>query len=409
MRLKDEAIQCHLYSNGAGPDLHAIGAEDLLILKETKGAWSAARDFFDRHEGRSIFASFSYELKDDLEDLHSENSSFIPFPALALFVPKVLATWELGELEIIELNDRTYDIARLLPELSALHEESQIHGRPADLASISKRDYMSMVCSIQEHIQLGDIYEANCCQEFQVSKIEMDPWKGFGALENVTEAPYSCHLRISDLHLLCASPELFLEKQGATVRSKPIKGTRKRSKDPAEDLRLKEELAHDLKERSENIMICDLVRNDLSKTALSGSVEVKELCEVYSYPTVHQMISTIESKVSPETHVLDIIKAAFPMGSMTGVPKIRAMELIEAHENFRRGIYSGSVGFFTPNRDFTLNVVIRSILYDSSESKASIAAGGAITALSDPESEYDESMLKAKAMMDVLGVMQKED
>lgn len=405
MLLQEIPIQCHLYSNGAGPDLHALGAEHFLIMHEPYGAWAAAAHFLDTHRDSSVFAAFSYELKNDLEDLSSENDVFIPFPSLVLFVPKVLLTWELGELEVIEINDRQFDLTSLLPQVAALHKEAEVHSHAKEIRSLGKEPYIEMVKSIKRHIQKGDIYEANICQEFRLEDISLDPWKTFSALERQTQAPYSCHLRINDSHLLCASPELFLEKEGSTIRSKPIKGTRPRSKDPVEDARLKEELANDLKERAENIMICDLVRNDLSRTALSESVEVKELCKVYSFDTVHQMISTIESKVSDDTPSLEVIRQAFPMGSMTGVPKIRAMELIEEHEDFRRGIYSGSVGFFTPSRDFTFNVIIRSILYDATTNRASVSAGGAITALSDPEAEYEESLLKAKAMMEVLGVI----
>ena len=404
MLLQDIDIQCHLYSHGAGADLHALGAEELLILNDPIGAWDEAQRFLDAQKGRSIFASFAYELKNDLEALSSDNEVFIPYPSLVLFVPKVLLTYEIGELEVIEINDRTFDLKDIKPQLAALHQDAQIHSAPKEIRSLSKEDYLEMVRSIKQHIQLGDIYEANICQEFRLEDISLDPWKTFSALASQTQAPYSCHLRIKDKHLLCASPELFLEKEGLTIRSKPIKGTRPRAADPVEDKRLKEELALDLKERGENIMICDLVRNDLSRTAVSGSVRVTELCEVYSYDTVHQMISTIESEISEDMDALEVIKQAFPMGSMTGAPKIRAMELIEEHEDFKRGIYSGAVGYFTPSRDFTFNVVIRSILYDDVEKRASVGAGGAITALSEPDAEYEESLLKAKAMMAVLGI-----
>lgn len=394
----------HLHSNGEGSDLHALGHTALLRLENSKNAWNEAEQFLGEHEGKFVFAAFSYELKDDLEDLQSSHLSFIPFPALILFVPQVIFTWEVGEIEVLALYDRNVDVAELKKEITRLHNPANLNSVQGEFERMSKAAYMDKVASLIQHIQRGDIYEANFCQEFKAYGVELDPWVAFQALNERTEAPFACHLKLDEVHLLCGSPELFLEKEGTTVRSRPIKGTRKRSKVPEEDERLKIELEQDEKERAENIMITDLVRNDLSRTALQDSVQVEELCEIYSFKTVHQMISSIRSEVAESTHVLDIIKACFPMGSMTGAPKIRAMQLIEEHEDFKRGIYSGAVGLFTPKRDFALNVVIRSILYDQESRKASVAAGGAITALSDPEAEYEESLVKAEAMLDVLGL-----
>ena len=169
-----------------------------------------------------------------------------------------------------------------------------------------------------------------------------------------------------------------------------------------EDQKLKQKLATDIKERSENVMIVDLVRNDLAKTAIKGSVEVEELCKVYTFDQVHQMISTVISQVSDQVHPVDILKTTFPMGSMTGAPKISAMKIIETLEETKRGLYSGAVGYFTPEGDFDFNVVIRSILYNSSKKYVSYSVGGAITAKSDPLSEYEECLVKAKAMRQVL-------
>ena len=209
-------------------------------------------------------------------------------------------------------------------------------------------------------------------------------------------------LKIYDKYLVSASPERYIMKTGNTVISQPIKGTAKRSTNKIEDEKLKSQLENDAKERSENIMIVDLVRNDLSKTAINGSVEVEELCKVYSFDQVHQMISTVKSKVSKEIHPVEIIKTTFPMGSMTGAPKISAMQIIENLEETKRGLYSGSVGYFTPEGDFDFNVVIRSILYNASKKYVSYSVGGAITAKSDPLKEYEECLIKAKAMREVL-------
>jgi len=226
----------------------------------------------------------------------------------------------------------------------------------------------------------------------------LDPWQTYRSLNEYTQAPYSCYMQWQDQYMLSGSPELFLEKRGNKIISKPIKGTIKRGDNKAEDEALKHQLRKDKKEVAENVMIVDIVRNDLSRTAKKSSVVVEELCEIYSYETVHQMISTVVSEMRVDMEPVDVLKNAFPMGSMTGAPKIRAMELIEAYEDFKRGIYSGAIGYFKPNGDFTFNVVIRSILYDAKKKYASYAAGGALTALSVPEKEYEESLLKAEAM-----------
>ena len=202
--------------------------------------------------------------------------------------------------------------------------------------------------------------------------------------------------------MLSASPERYLKKVGEKVISQPIKGTAKRSFDIEQDAFLKKELKNSAKERSENIMIVDLVRNDLSHTATKGSVVVEELCQVYTFKQVHQMISTIISKVDATVSPVEIIKTTFPMGSMTGAPKVSAMKIIEELEVTKRGLYSGAVGYFTPTGDFDFNVVIRSILYDAKKQYLSFSVGSAITAQSIPENEYEECLLKAKAMFEVL-------
>ena len=224
----------------------------------------------------------------------------------------------------------------------------------------------------------------------------------FQKLYQISQAPFSCYFRIKDLYIMSASPERFLKRMGDKIISQPIKGTSKRGDNPSEDDQLKKQLYESNKERTENVMVVDLVRNDLSKTAAKSSVNVEELFGVYSFKQVHQMISTISSRIKKGIHSLDVIKGAFPMGSMTGMPKISAMELIEKYETTKRGVYSGSIGYFTPEGDFDFNVVIRSILYNSRRKYASFMVGGAITFNSDPELEYEECLLKAKALFKVL-------
>ena len=263
---------------------------------------------------------------------------------------------------------------------------------------ITKKEYLQHLNAILNHIHRGDIYEVNFCQEFYAEDASIDPLKVYQKLNELSEPPFATFLKLKYNYLLSASPERFVRKEGQKIISQPIKGTAKRLQKEKLDTKLAEKLAKDDKERSENIMIVDLVRNDLSKTAIKGSVNVEELCKVYSFKQVHQLISTVVSKVSPKTDSIEVIKSLFPMGSMTGAPKISAMQIIEKEETTKRGLYSGAVGYFTPDDDFDFNVVIRSILYNQSKKYLSYSVGGAITAKSDPEKEYQECLLKAIAM-----------
>jgi len=250
--------------------------------------------------------------------------------------------------------------------------------------------------------QRGDIYEANFCQEFYAEGTKINPLDIYDNLNAISKPPFATFLKQDDKYLLSATPERYIRKEKQKVISQPIKGTAKRAKDIEEDLLLKSNLSKDVKERSENIMIVDLVRNDLSHTATKGSVKVEELCKVYSFDQVHQMISTVTSRVSKKTNPIDVIKTTFPMGSMTGAPKVSAMKIIEQLEETKRGLYSGTVGYFSPDGDFDFNVVIRSILYNETKKYISYSVGGAITAKSEPLKEYEECLIKAKAMRTVL-------
>lgn len=253
-----------------------------------------------------------------------------------------------------------------------------------------------------DHIRRGDIYEANFCIEFYAQDARIDPLATFNHLNELSSAPFSTFLRLGQLYALSSSPERFLRKQGQRLISQPIKGTRKRGVNQQEDQRLKQDLERDPKERSENIMITDLVRNDMSKIARKASVHVDELCKVYSFEQVHQMISTVSCTIDQDFLEVDVIKALFPMGSMTGAPKIRAMEIIEELEDFKRGLYSGAVGYFHPSGDFDFNVIIRTILYNQASRYLCLPVGSAITIGSEIDQEYAECLLKAKAMREVL-------
>ncbi len=269
-------------------------------------------------------------------------------------------------------------------------------------AHLSKEAYIEKTLDLLRHIQRGDIYEVNFCQGFSAQTKVFNPANAYLKLIEFTDAPFGALYKHEDSWLICGSPERYISRTGDTVISQPIKGTRKRSTDPSIDEHLKEELKNDPKERSENVMIVDLVRNDLSRFALPGSVEVSELFGIYTFKTVHQMISTVSCKVSSETTNAEILHKTFPMGSMTGAPKRRAVEIAEQYETQSRGIYSGTIGMITPEGDFDFNVVIRSITWNAKTGYLSVMAGSAVTSLSDPEKEYEECMLKLEAMKHVI-------
>lgn len=351
-----------------------------------------------------VFGYITYDLKNDVEDLKSENFDGLGFPDLYFFQPKKLFLLKDDVLEIQYLNVVQEEIDN---DFEAISHSENVHQEhlPNDIKiklRIHKDEYFNKVNNMLAHIHRGDIYEANFCQEFYAENTAINPLETYKKLNTISNPPFATFIKCADKYLLSASPERYLRKDAETIISQPIKGTAKRSENIVEDAQLKSNLLHDEKERSENIMIVDLVRNDLSKTAIKGSVMVEELCEIYTFDQVHQMISTVTSKVELTTHPVDIIKSTFPMGSMTGAPKISAMKIIEELEETKRGLYSGTVGYFSPEGNFDFNVVIRSILFNESKQYVSYSVGGAITSKSNPLKEYEECLVKAKAMRTVL-------
>lgn len=353
-----------------------------------------------------MFGYFTYDLKNTTEVLQSSNFDGLGFPDLCFFQPKKLFLIKGDEVEIQYLKMVDDEIEEDVLKIEALDAFFDKTKKTKDSIKIKLRihkdEYFEKVNDMLAHIQRGDIYEANFCQEFYAEESEINPLITFYKLNEISKPPFATFLKLNDKFLLSASPERYIKKDGNVVISQPIKGTAKRSADPKLDRQLAENLANDEKERSENIMIVDLVRNDLSHTATKGSVMVEELCKVYSFLQVHQMISTITSKVSDSLSPVELIKTTFPMGSMTGAPKISAMKIIEDLEETKRGLYSGSVGYFTPEGNFDFNVIIRSILYNQSNQYVSYSVGSAITAKSNPLKEYEECLVKAKAMREVL-------
>ncbi|MDF1671876.1 MAG: aminodeoxychorismate synthase component I [Vicingaceae bacterium] len=351
------------------------------------------------------FGFVSYDYKNHIEpQLSSNNLDSIQFAEKHFFSPDLV--FEIAKNEVtIHYETSLYcenKVAELFVEIGKVELDAESNQSIKITPRLSKEAYLEKVTALQQHIQLGDIYEINFCQEFYAENIEINPIILYRKLNKKSPTPFSCFLKHNDNYLLCASPERFVKKIGDKIISQPIKGTIKRGGTEAEDEALKEQLKNDPKELSENVMIVDLVRNDLSKIAEKGSVNVDELCEIYTFPQVHQMISTVSAKIENGIRLDDILNATFPMGSMTGAPKVRAMELIEEYETTKRGLYSGTVGYIDVNGDFDFNVVIRSITYNQKNNYLSYMVGGAITALSDPEKEYEECLLKAKAMVEVL-------
>ena len=363
--------------------------EDLKQYQQTTKDW--------------IFGYLAYDLKNDVEPLQSNNFDGLEFPDLFFFQPNKIFLLKGDQLEVQYLSlcedEFEEDLENIVESRKSKIETEEIltiHQR------ISKENYLEKVSKMLAHIHQGDLYEANFCMEFYAENANIDPLEKFRKLNDISQPPFAVFFKNNKHFLLCASPERYLKKEGNLIVSQPIKGTAKRFPDPIEDEKSKTELASDPKERAENIMITDLVRNDLSHTAQKGSVQVAELCGIYSFMQVHQMISTVTSKLDPQYGVIDVLKTSFPMGSMTGAPKISAMKIIDLLEESKRGLYSGALGYFTPDGDFDFNVVIRSILYNQEKQYVSFSVGSAITSLSVPEKEYEECLLKAKAMREVL-------
>ena len=380
----------------------ALGVASCLQSDKAKNAFEKLHHFQQKQKD-FLFGFLSYDLKNDIETLHSHHRDGLCFPKLFFFVPEKIIFIKKNRVVFQYLKDVEKDIEKdfeqirnyTLPVKPVPQKKIHLKNR------ISKRQYLEKVNTLQKNIQKGNVYEVNFCQEFYEEEKKINPLQTFLQLDKISLAPFSAMVKLHKKYALCASPERFLKKQNQTIISQPIKGTAQRIPHCKErDTALKNKLLYCKKERSENTMIVDLVRNDLSKIAQKSSVKVTEFCKIYSFEQVHQMISTITCKTSKNP--VEIIKNAFPMGSMTGAPKIAAMQCIENLETTQRGLYSGSIGYFTPKGNFDFNVVIRTLLYNAQNQYLSHMVGSAITAQSKPEKEYEECLLKAKAVQYVL-------
>jgi len=372
-----------------------------VVQSQSHHAFTALQTHLNSHSDW-LFGYLSYDLKNGLEKLQSQNLDYLDFPELFFFQPKRLWVIKDNRVEAHYLspyqpNDDWDQIMSTSDQYAdSIEKEISMQHR------ITKADYLAKTQALQQHIARGDIYEVNFCMELYAEDTKIEPHTLFYELNEKAKPPFAAFVQIDDKYLLCSSPERFLKRVGDRLISQPIKGTAIRHIDMVQDLAEASQLKISKKERAENTMIVDLVRNDMSRIATKGSVQVEELCKVYPFAHVHQMISTVVAELQTETQVSDAIAACFPMGSMTGAPKVRAMQLIEQYEETKRGLYSGAVGYIDPNGDFDFNVVIRSLLYRKDTKYLSLQVGSALTANSNPDKEYEECLLKAKGVLEVI-------
>lgn len=384
---------CFLNSNN-NSGIFTFGSE-ACIYDSSIFALAKLQVFLDENKGNYIFGCLNYNLKNEIEQIQCKNDDLLGFPLVNFWVPEYVIKIENGSRNYLKGN-KTSESEELLNDFFKQEKKETFLSDSIHFsARTNKENYLKNVVKIKSLLQQGEIYELNYCQEYFAENIKINnPFELYFKLNTITKAPYSAFLNTENHQVFCGSPERFLQKKGNKLISQPIKGTAARGNSEKEDLANKETLQNKQKERSENIMIVDLVRNDFSKIAKKNSVTVDELCAIYSFETVHQMISTVSSEVKENTSFTDIIRATFPMGSMTGAPKLNAMKYIDELEDFSRGIYAGSIGYIEPNGDFDFNVIIRSLVFNKEDKYLSCAVGGAITILSEPEEEYAECQTK---------------
>jgi para-aminobenzoate synthetase component 1 len=381
--------------------LLAVGVEDAFVVEHGQTVDWSALDAWLKSANDWIFGWIGYDARHALHRFNGEKLVSSSMPTVLLIRPLHVAQILNAAPRMVKGEwNSTWN--HWLTSDAASSDQSNHHEGLELLPVVSEEEYRIHANDLMHHIQIGNVYEANYCIDFNAHQTLRDceaTWKKLNAL---TQAPFAGYAQCGPWHLLCASPERYLKREGNRVMSQPIKGTKRRGVSSDEDERLKSELHNSRKERAENVMIVDLVRNDLSRCAKRGSVRVDELFGVHTFPTVHHLMSTISCEVEDSCSFVDLLMATFPMGSMTGAPKISAMEWIGRNEKTSRGLYSGTLGYIEPNGDFDFNVVIRSIQYDAQASSVSCNVGGAITALSDIEAEFEECKLKAAAVLNAL-------
>ncbi|MBR9998799.1 MAG: anthranilate synthase component I family protein [Cyclobacteriaceae bacterium] len=354
-------------------------------------------EFYQQHHDWLI-GRFNYDLKNHVEKLSSDHVDRVNSPDLYFFVPETLIFILDGQVEV----HSAIDPEKIWNEISHIRIQKRENRTGPVFCDTTGAEYLSKVARIKEQILEGDFYELNYCLEYYCENVRIHPPEIYHRLNRISPMPMSVFQGLSDHYIMSASPERFLKKSGRKLIAQPIKGTIRRDPDPVADEILKNKLRNSEKEIAENMMIVDLMRNDLGKSAVPGSVEVPELFGIYTFSHLHQMISTITCRLQPEVHPVQAIRNAFPMGSMTGAPKIRAMQEIEKYESSKRGSFSGAAGYFSPDENFDFNVLIRSIFYNKSTGSLKFNVGSAITHDARGQEEYAECQLKAKAIMEVL-------
>ena len=401
-----------------GRALLGVGAQrSILVNAPRSGDWALWEAFIQESESKSAwsFGWLGYDLHESL-DLAAESECPAPVPAhpsawplMHWWEPEVVLEWAPGqETSVVVAGADTPLASEITTFLDAAHEPTRSDSGTASTAwrpltpSWSREEYETKFNDVRTALQRGDIYEMNLCMPWSGAAPADESWTMFERLAANTKAPHSAYVQAGPWRTLCASPERFLAKRGITLHSQPIKGTVKRGATKAEDNALRDALANSEKEQAENVMIVDLVRNDLSRVAERDSVNVDELFGIHSFATVHQMISSVSCTLRPDASPLDIMRATFPMGSMTGAPKLSAMKHIARLEETGRGLYSGALGYVCPNGDWDLNVVIRSLMHHAETGRVDATFGGAITLLAEAEAEYDECLLKAQALRNCL-------
>lgn len=383
------------YNSNDGSGLYFHGIKSFLRIDTAGDALSRLDRFLKENPKTHVALALSYQLKNEIEELTTSNKDNTEFPLLLAVIPE--SVYEVSDENFQLVEGKELPRAILERVIVDSKQDESINFR----ARTSHKEYLSAVEKLKSHIQQGDIYEVNYCQEYFAENVEIkNPINLYHTVNRITSSPFAVYFNFDEHHVMSGSPERFIQRKGKKLISQPIKGTTKRGKNKEEDELLKETLQNDPKERSENVMIVDLVRNDVSKLATKNSVQVDELFGIYTFDTVHQMISTVSCELKAELRMSDIIRATFPMGSMTGAPKVSAMKLIDLNENFARSIFSGSIGYMKPNGDFDLNVIIRTLIYNSDLKYLSCPVGGAITIKSEPEKEYNECLVKVGKILE---------
>lgn len=378
--------------------LVALNPVDTLPFDRSINALSDVSDWHSRNSDW-LLGHICYDYKNELHPyLSSRQPSHFLFPNIYFFCPEVVCYIPHGTQQLV------IESLQQSPQWVYQQILTQEPFFATDLPQINfskkmlKDEYLRKINRLREHIKEGDCYEINFCNEGYAENVIIEPVNVFHQLNKSSPAPFAAYYRFQDQYMMGSSPERYLYKLGKKIISQPIKGTAKRNFDSELDNKLKQSLHESVKERAENVMIVDLTRNDLSRSCETGSVQVEELFGIYSFPTVHQMISTISGKLDSCSSLMDSVLYSFPMGSMTGAPKVKVMELINAYESSKRELFSGSIGYITPSGDFDFNVVIRSLFYNASTAYLSYQTGGAITFDSDAHLEWEETILKASGM-----------